>query len=283
MFPRFNVGVLSWIAFVVGLGVFFLLLPGLISISYHPKAPGIHLIPVRIVLAAIGALAFFVLAIRHSRSNRQIADFRKICELISVPIFLWIIFHVTAVIYQQPDDLRLTYGGNTYAIPRIYQPGQSPEHFSYEFIRVSICFKNYAPVYERPCSAYSYVTLGTNLITNQFHAHYMLDNAGVTYKGDMISDRSAVEKARNGGNFTLTGSGSETRFLLDQTGQIERFAHCYTATRNCDVSTRTSQGILTFPAHMEDVGSADFWRAEERHWLVTFDGWKCDREDCEGL
>ncbi|MEO3415442.1 hypothetical protein AAFO92_12365 [Roseovarius sp. CAU 1744] len=282
MFLGFNVGVLNWLAVVCSLVLFFLLLPGLISAAYHPIAPGVHLIPVRIVLSAVGALAFVALAIRHSRTNQTISDFRKVCELGSVPVVLLIVFQLTAVLYQQTDHLRLIYGGKIYAIPRVYRPVQSSERSTYELINVSICHKTGAPVYADTCNAYGYVELGNRPIIKQFDAYYALDQAGAAYSGDVVTKRGPDATTLHDGSFILRGGGTNTRFLLDETGRIDRFASCFLVTRNCTVSVRTSQGILTFPTHKEDVDAVEFWRAEERRWLAIFEGWKCDDENCEG-
>ena len=278
----FNVGVLNWLAVVCSFVLFLLLLPGLISAAYHPSAPGVHLIPVRIVLSAVSVLAFLVLAIRHSRTNREVSDLRKVCELASVPCILLLVFQLTAVLYQQPDHLRVSYVDNTYAIPRVYRPDQSSEKSSFELISVSICKKTRAPIYADTCNANGYVELSNRPIIKQFDAQYSLDQAGAAYSGDIVTERGPDAKIIHDGSFTLSVGGRKTRFLLDETGRIDRFASCLVTAKSCRVSVRTSQGILTFPTHEEDADAADFWPADERRWLATFDGWKCDDDNCEG-
>ncbi len=102
------------------------------------------------------------------------------------------------------------------------------------------------------------------------------------YAGDIVTERGPDAKKLHDGSFTLSSGGTTTRFLLDDTGRIVRFTSCFVVTKDCNVSVRTSQGILTFPAHEEDADAADFWRTEESRWLAIFDGWKCDDEKCEG-
>ncbi len=282
MFSRFGDAILSWIAFVISVGVFFLLLPGLISISYHPIAPGIHLIPVRIVLSAIGVLACFVLAIRHSTVKHRTPIVRNACEIAAIPAVLWIVFQFTAVIYQQSDHLHLTYRGDTYAIPRVYSPGEWSERNSFEVLNVSICNKTYAPVYAKPCNAYSYVELDTRPITGQFDAYTALDQAGATYAGDVITEKGTSANTLDDKSFTIDRGGRINRFLLNETGRIERFASCFVVTKSCTISVRTPHGILSFPARTEDAGASEFWRDEEKYWLATFDSWKCTGATCEG-
>ena len=250
--------------------------------SYQPIAPVVHLIPIRIALAAIGALACFVLASRHSGKKRRTLVLRNALELAAVPLTLWIAFQVYAAVIQQPDHIRLTYRGNTYAIPRVYRPAQSTEKNLYEYINVAICYHSGLPIYAGPCTASSQIKLSTRPMVEEFYVYSSLDQADATYDGDVITNRGNGAEVLPDGSFEYHQGAYRNRFLLEKSGQIERFAHCYPLVESCTISARTPQGILTFPAKATDVGATNFWREKEEDWVAAFDGWQCAEATCGG-
>ena len=281
-FSRFKGALLSWVAIPVSVGVFFVFLAGLISISYHPIAPGIHLVPVRIALAAVGVIVYTLLAIRHSGESRRTNVRRNAKELAVVPPALLIILLIWGALFPQSDRLRLTYRGDTFNIPRVYSPRQSTERYSYEFVSVEVCRKTGDPVYKETCNSSSYATLSTDQIISKFFAYHTLNGAEAIYDGDIVKTKGRGAEILPDGSFRYRGGGSHTRFLLGASGQIERFMHCFDVTGSCTIATRTSRGILTFPAKTTDIGAANFWRNKEDALLAAFDSWKCTEVTCGG-
>jgi len=271
-------------AISVSIGVFFWFLTGLIALSYHPIAPGIHLIPVRIALAAIGVLACFALVVRHSTEKRRALFLRNALELTAVPAILWIAFQIWSANYQQPDHLRLVYRGDTYSIPRIYRPVQSSDSSSHDYIRVTTCGMTSEPVYASACNSNSsgLVELSTRLMIERSDVYTSLDRAGATYDGDMVTNRGSDAGVLSDGSFDYHQGAYRNWFLLGNTGQIERFAQCFPVTETCIVLARTPQGILSFHAGMTDTGALNFWRDKEENWLAAFGGWRCAETTCDG-
>lgn len=280
---RYRGAILSWMSLPVSVGVFLFLLPGLIAVSYHPQAPGIHLIPVRIALAAVAIVLCVALAWRHSAPARRARVRRNALELGAVPVLLWLAFQAYAAAFPQSPALRKVYRGDVYAIPREYRPvGPGQAAGGYDYITVNLCLKTGAPIYAQDCSAVSSVELGDRPITDGFNASFALHEAGATYTADVIADRGKGARDNADGSFGYDQGASRTRFLLDDAGRVIRFAHCYKVTGTCEVTVRTDAGMLRFPTRAGDSGSATFWRAEEARWTDTFADWKCAEPSCDG-
>lgn len=273
-FKAYRGAFLTWLCLPVSIALFIFVLGGLIAAAYHPQAPGIHLVPARIILAGLGVVGCAVLAFRHGGIARREKVWRNALELVALVAALWLALQVYATVFPQSGMIRLGFQGEIYDIPRVYRPGAF-EGNGVSALDISICARTGEPVYAASCSSWAQVVLSNEPIVSGFHASYALDNAGATYGQDDVVTEWGAAKNRQDGSFAIDIGSGTARYLPDDGNRIVRFAFCYRVTGTCDVHVSTGDVFLRFPARADDGGAADFWRQEESAWLAAFDGWKC--------
>lgn len=78
----------------------------------------------------------------------------------------------------------------------------------------------------------------------------------------------------------LFSRAANNYFLVDTSGQLVVYAHCYHFSKYCTVTTKTEHGNLRFPSVGD--GSLDLarWRKDEKRHMALFDSWRCDEPRC---
>jgi hypothetical protein len=257
-------------ALFVALGAIVFCGAAMVGVHYHPQGPQAHLILPYFVGSFIAAGLAIVLFFLHLFDRRK--NWRKALREMLIGAGAFALAGVLLpFVYRVPDEIIVTYQGQAYAIPRVWNPGVNQAGTT---LKVEFCLPSFEPKYASlDCSRYGLFELTTTPILRGSNTGMELDAVNARQDGNRILSQGALVRGTNGQLEEAQG-WRQSQFRVDGDGKVEEFRICPMgktyANAPCNVGVRTALGTVFI--HLPRDRSAV---TEAAAFLARLKGWRC--------
>jgi hypothetical protein len=260
-------------ALIIALGAVVFSLGAGIGAHYHPQSPHAHLVFPYLVGSLLAAFFAFLLLVWHLFSSSSTWRQSLKHMLIGTGAFL-IAGVLLPFVYRVPDEIILRFQGQTYAIPRVWNPRAARDGTS---LSVQFCLDTLEPKYaDLNCSRPGTTELTTLPILRATYAAFALREAKATDDGKRILTPGDLARTSETTFEGVTGGWRQIRFVVDTTGTVQEFRSCgkgkVYANAPCDVGVKVSLGTVLI--HLPPDRSPS---AEAMAFLKRLETWRCPK------
>jgi hypothetical protein len=257
-------------ALIVALGAIVFWGAATVGVHYHPQSPHAHLV-FPYLMGSFVAAALSILGFAFHLTNRRKSWRRALREILTGAGAFVMAGVLLPFIYRVPDEIMVTYQGQTYAIPRVWNPGTNQAGTT---LQVEFCLPSFEPKYASlDCSLYGLFELTTTPILRGIHAGMELETVNAAQDGNRILSKGDLVRMADGRLEDAHG-WRRSQYRVDGDGKVEDFRICPVGktyvNAPCDVGVRTALGTVFI--HLPRDRSAV---TEAAAFLARLEDWRC--------